>query len=41
MPPARVHLPPRLKAIARQKLAPSGLRAEFPNLLPILSNVIN
>lgn len=41
LPPARVHLPPRLKAIARQKLAPSGLRAELPNLLPILSNVIN
>lgn len=41
LPPARVHLPPRPKAIARQKLAPSGLRAELPNLLPILSNVIN
>ncbi|MFD2054808.1 Tn3 family transposase [Mesorhizobium calcicola] len=36
-------LAPRLKAIARQKLAlpHPGLRAELPNLLPILSNVIN
>ncbi len=36
-------LAPRLKAIARQKLALSnpGLRAELPNLLPILSGVIN
>ncbi|TGV18160.1 Tn3 family transposase, partial [Mesorhizobium sp. M4B.F.Ca.ET.143.01.1.1] len=36
-------LAPRLKAIARQKLAlpHPGLRAELPNLLPILSSVIN
>lgn len=36
-------LAPRLKTIARQKLAlpHPGLRAELPNLLPILSNVIN
>jgi TnpA family transposase len=36
-------LAPRLKAITRQKLAlpHPGLRAELPNLLPILSNVIN
>ena len=36
-------LAPRLKAIARQKLAlpHAGLRAELPNLLPVLSNVIN
>jgi len=36
-------LAPRLKAIARQKLALPlpGLRAELPNLLPVLSGVIN
>lgn len=36
-------LAPRLKAIARQKLAlpHAGLRAGLPNLLPILSTVIN
>ena len=36
-------LAPRLKAIASQKLAlPStGMRAQFPNLLPILSNTID
>jgi len=36
-------LAPRLKAIARQKLAlPSaGMRAQFPNLFPILSGVID
>ena len=36
-------LAPRLKAIARQKLAlpHAGLRAGLPNLLPVLSNVIN
>ncbi|RWK27976.1 Tn3 family transposase [Mesorhizobium sp.] len=36
-------LAPRLKAIARQKLALpyAGLRAELPNLLPVLSSVIN
>ena len=36
-------LAPRLKAIARQKLAlpHPGLRAELPNLLPVLSNVVN
>lgn len=34
---------PRLKAIARQKLALpyAGIRAELPNLLPVLSGVIN
>jgi TnpA family transposase len=36
-------LAPRLKAIARQKLALpyAGLWAELPNLLPVLSSVIN
>lgn len=36
-------LAPRLKAIARQKLAlpDAGMRAQLPNLLPILSSVIN
>lgn len=36
-------LAPRLKAIARQKLAlpHPGLRAELPNLLPVLSNVVD
>jgi TnpA family transposase len=36
-------LAPRLKAIARQKLAlpHAGLRAELPNLLPVLSSAIN
>ncbi|MFT7595373.1 MAG: TnpA family transposase, partial [Paracoccaceae bacterium] len=36
-------LAPRLKAIARQKLALShaGMRAQLPNLLPILSGVID
>jgi TnpA family transposase len=36
-------LAPRLKAIARQKLAlPStGMRGQLPNLLPILSGVID
>jgi TnpA family transposase len=36
-------LAPRLKAIARQKLAlpHAGLRAGLPNLLPVLSSVIN
>ena len=36
-------LAPRLKAIARQKLAlpHAGLRAELPNLLPVLSSIIN
>lgn len=36
-------LAPRLKAIARQKLAlpNSGMRAKLPNLLPILSGTIN
>lgn len=36
-------LAPRLKAIARQKLAlPStGMRGQLPNLLPILSNVVD
>jgi TnpA family transposase len=36
-------LAPRLKAIARQKLALplAGLRAELPNLLPVLASVIN
>lgn len=36
-------LAPRLKAIARQKLAlpHAGLRAGLPNLLPVLSTVIN
>ena len=36
-------LAPRLKGIARQKLAlpHAGLRAELPNLLPVLSSIIN
>ena len=36
-------LAPRLKAIARQKLAlpDANFRARLPNLLPILSNPIN
>ncbi|MCC6478335.1 Tn3 family transposase (plasmid) [Aminobacter sp. SR38] len=38
-----IELAPRLKAIARQKLAISAasLRARLPNLLPILSSAIN